>query len=75
MNATTTGGITPELLTTKQAAELCGVGERSLWRWSRSGQAPRPVKIGDGKRGAVRYRRSDLMAWIADGCKRIDDEI
>lgn len=61
--------ITPELLTSRQAAKLCGIGERTLWRWSRSGIAPAPVKIGGS---AVRYRRDDYLAWIADGCPRCD---
>ena len=68
----TAGGITPELLTTKQAAELCGVGERTLWSWSRSGIAPAPIKIGVGLRPAVRYRRSELLQWVQDGCPRCD---
>ena len=57
--------IVPELLTTREAATLCGIGERSLWRWSRSGQAPPPVKIGGT---AVRYRRAELLDWIEAGC-------
>lgn len=65
-------GIVPELLTTKQAAELAGVGERTWWAWSRSGLAPGPITIGHGVRPAVRYRRSDVMAWIAAGCPRCD---
>jgi excisionase family DNA binding protein len=69
---TTAGGIVPELLTTKQAAELLAVGERTLWRWSRSGLAPRPVKIGLGPRAAVRFRRAELMTWLAAGCPRTD---
>lgn len=68
----TTAGIQAELLTTKQAAELAGVGERTFWAWSRSGIAPAPLKIGLGTRPAVRYRRSDIMAWIASGCRRTD---
>lgn len=63
------GGIVPELLTSKQAAELLAVGERTLWRWSRSGRAPRPIKIGDGPRAAVRFRRGELLQWIATGCR------
>lgn len=66
------GSIVPELLTTRQAAELISVGERTWWRWSRSGLAPRPVKIGIGKKAAVRYRRSELLAWISGGCKPVD---
>ena len=62
--------IVPELLTTKQAAALCNCGERTLWRWSRCGIAPPAIKIGDGRQGATRYRRTDLEQWIADGCPR-----
>jgi len=63
--------VTPELLTTKQAAKLAGCGERTLWAWSRSGLAPAPVKIGHGTRPAVRYRRSEILTWIAGGCKPV----
>ena len=61
--------IVPELLTTKQAALLCNVGERTLWRWSHSGQAPKPLKIGPNKRSATRYRRQELLSWIVGGCQ------
>ena len=64
--------ITPELLTTAEAARLANVGERTWWRWSRSGIAPPPLKIGRGKQGAVRFRRADIMAWIDGGCPRCD---
>jgi predicted DNA-binding transcriptional regulator AlpA len=64
--------IAPELLTTKQAAELLNIGERTLWRWSRCGLSPPPNKIGIGPRPAVRYRKSDLTEWIEAGCPRID---
>ena len=61
-------GLQPELLTTAQAAKLCGLGERTFWRHAHSGAAPAPVRIG----GSTRYRRSDLLAWIAAGCPRVD---
>ena len=60
--------VQPALLTTAQAAALAGVGERTWWRWTRAGLAPSPVKIGLGPRAAVRYRRSEILEWIADGC-------
>ena len=69
---TDTAVIVPELLTTAQAAELLAIGERTLWRWSRSGIAPAPMKIGTGLRAAVRFRRSDLLDWIAAGCPRAE---
>jgi predicted DNA-binding transcriptional regulator AlpA len=66
------GPIAPELLTTAEAARLCGIGERTLWRWSRCGIAPGPLKIGSGKNGAVRFRRDDYLEWIRAGCPRVD---
>ena len=62
--ATPLPAISPELLTTRQAAELLGIGERTLWRYSNAGNAPAPLRIGN----AVRYSRSTLLCWIADGC-------
>ena len=69
---TTASSITPELLTERQAAELCAIGSRTLWRWSRSGLAPAPLKIGIGPRASIRYARAALMAWIQGGCKPVD---
>lgn len=69
---TPTAGITPELLTTAEAARLAGCGERTFWRWSRCGLAPRPLTIGIGTRPAVRYRRSELLQWIEAGCPRVE---
>lgn len=54
----------PELLTTRKAAELLGIGERTLWRYANSGRAPAPIRVGS----AVRYRRAELLEWIAAGC-------
>lgn len=56
--------IAPELLTTREAAQLLRIGERTLWRYSNSRVAPAPIKIGN----AIRYQRTVLLAWIADGC-------
>ena len=63
-------GVTAELITTAEAAALCGVGERSFWRWAHSGRAPRPIKIGR----TARFRRSELLAWIEAGCPRVGGE-
>jgi len=61
--------IVAELLTLRQAAELCGVSERTLWGWAHEGIAPPAVKIG---RGTVRYSRAAYVAWIAGGCQPVD---
>ena len=60
----------PALLDSRQAAELLNCGERTLWRWSRSGIAPAPLKIGSGIRPAIRFARDELLAWVAAGCPR-----
>ena len=58
----------PALLTTRQVADLLNCGERTVWRWSRSGVMPHPVRIG----GAVRFRREEIERWIEAGCPRVD---
>lgn len=60
--------VTGELLNTEQVARLLNVGRRSVWRWSHSGRMPAPIRIG----GAVRFRNSEILAWISDGCPRCD---
>ncbi len=67
--------VAPELLTLRLAAELCGVSQRTLWTWARSGASPAPLHI---HKGTCRYSRAAYLAWIAGGCKPIqggqDDE-
>jgi len=70
----TTPAIAPELLTAPQAAEYLGIGQRTLARWSADGKAPAPLKLTPGRRGALRYRRTDLSAWIAAGCPDLRTE-
>jgi predicted DNA-binding transcriptional regulator AlpA len=60
--------VAPELLTLRQAAELCAVSDRTLSTWATSGISPAPVRIG---KGTVRYSRPAYLAWIAAGCKPI----
>jgi Helix-turn-helix domain len=60
------GTTQPRLLTTKQAAAYLGaMSPRSLERWRLLGEGPRYLKIGAGKRAAVRYLTSDLDHWLS----------
>ena len=61
----------PLLLTEPEAADLVGIALRTWHRWSRSGLAPSPIKIGHGTRPAIRYRRDEILAWIEGGCKPV----
>lgn len=72
MESDGTPPVMSELVTTKQAAAIAGVGERTWWRWTRSGLAPAPVKIGIGPRPAVRFKRSEILEWIRNGCEPVD---
>jgi hypothetical protein len=40
---------------------------KTLQAWRVSGKGPRFIKLGPGLRSAVRYRRSDLLQFLADG--------
>ena len=61
----------PALISEKQAAELVGIKPRTWRRMSRSGVAPAPVKLGKGERPMIRFRRSELEAWLEAGCPMV----
>ncbi len=71
MNDDTFNSQPPMLMTLKQAAKWVGLGPRTLYRFSKSGRAPMPIKLTPGsKSGCSRYRLADLEAWVEQGCKR-----
>jgi excisionase family DNA binding protein len=49
-----------DILTTTEAASYCRLGKPTLERFRISGDGPCYCKLG----GAVRYRRTDLDAWL-----------
>ena len=49
-----------QLLTVKQVAQRAAISVASVWRLSKSGDLPRPVRIGR----SVRWRASDLQKHI-----------
>lgn len=42
----------------------CGVSKSTAQRLRQSGDGPRFVKLGKGRTSAVRYRLSDVEAWL-----------
>jgi predicted DNA-binding transcriptional regulator AlpA len=54
----------PELLTEQQAAALLTVSIPTMGRWRREGTGPPWFRLGGAKKGAVRYRRDELLAWL-----------
>lgn len=51
------------LLTVPQAAELLQLSPKTLANWASAGHGPRRVKL---TARDIRYRRSDLIAFISD---------
>lgn len=58
----------PALLDSRQVADLLGASPRTVVRLADSGRMPRSFKVG----ALTRWRRSDLEAWIARGCPRVE---
>ena len=52
------------LLTVSQVARLVGVAPRTVWRMLADGRTPHPIRVGR----LVRFRASEVDAWIKSGC-------
>lgn len=52
------------LITSRDAAKLLQVSERTLWKMMSIGQTPEPIRIGRG----VRWSKEELEAWVRAGC-------
>ncbi len=60
------GVISPEFLDTSSAATYLGMSRQWLEIARHKGEGPPYTKLSDAKGGAVRYRRSDLDAFMAE---------
>jgi len=56
-----------ELLTDSEVAALVKVSRRQIWNLLAKGNLPEPVRLGQSR--SVRWRRSDIERWIANGCR------
>lgn len=52
------------LLNVDELAGTLGVSKRTAWRLDASGRVPNAIRIG----GLKRWRRDEIIDWIADGC-------
>jgi predicted DNA-binding transcriptional regulator AlpA len=59
----------PALMTKLQVSEATGFDPRTIERWSSEGIMPRGFHPGGGK--SIRWRKSDIAQWIADGMPRV----
>jgi hypothetical protein len=66
-------GIEPgeTLLTTQEVATYLRVTSQTLTKWRKEGDGPQFIRLGEGQRGRIVYRWSDLVAWLdAHGNRR-----
>ena len=59
------GALDAPLLTVKQAAAMIQVSRASFWSLHSAGRVPLPIRLSPR---VVRWRRSELDAWILAGC-------
>lgn len=58
-----------ELLDVRAVAALLGAcSTRHVFRLADAGRMPKPIKLG----GLVRWRRAEVLEWIAAGCPNRD---
>ena len=54
-----------EYLTTEEFCTVAKIKRNTAEIWRGQGKGPPFIKLGPGSRAAVRYRRSDVIAWLA----------
>jgi excisionase family DNA binding protein len=53
-----------EILTSRGARELLKIGRTKLWELTRENAIP-AYRVGSGKTSSLRYKRSELLSWLA----------
>ena len=51
------------ILTSREAQELLKIGRTKLWDLTRKNAIP-AYRVGTGRTSALRYKRSELIAWL-----------
>lgn len=52
-----------EILTSRGARELLKIGRTKLWELMRKNRIP-AYRVGEGRTSALRFKRSELLAWL-----------
>ncbi len=52
------------MMDAREAAKLCSFSESMLYKLNRAGKMPPPIRIG----ALLRWKRSDVVRWIEEGC-------
>ena len=52
------------LITYKEVTEICGLGRSTIYEWVQVGKFPKPLKLGAGPKSPVKFKLSEVMAFI-----------
>lgn len=52
------------LLNRKEVTALIGLSRSQIYALVKLGRFPEPLRLGDGPKGAVRWRKSEVLAWV-----------
>lgn len=58
------------LIAVKELAVMLQIAERTVWRLNSAKKLPKPIRLGR----SVRWRRSDIEAWLQAGCPKNSNE-
>lgn len=70
MDATTT--TTDTLLTRSDLARITSLDPNTVEKLAAEGRLPKPIDLGTGRK-ALRWRKSDIDRWIAEGCQPVSE--
>ena len=62
-----------ELITFEEAMKLLKISRPTLNRWVRDGRIQK-VKLGEGRRGTVRFRKEDIEKFINDSIRNMKED-
>lgn len=52
------------LITYSEVTEICGLGRSTIYEWVQLGKFPAPLKLGKGPKAPVKFKLSEVMAFI-----------
>ena len=59
------------MMSADEIATCLGISSRTVWRLKAKGDLPKALKIGR----AVRWKKSDILEWIEQGCPASDSPL
>jgi len=52
------------LITYNEVSQICGLSRSTIYEWVQQGKFPAPLKLGAGTKSPVKFKLSEVMAFI-----------